>query len=254
LSSAINHALPDMTRGRFSPALISLFLLLATWLPLLLLLSLGWPITGLIVMQGGLALLLSRWSGLPGWWQLINAVFFPLAWLVSHAGIQPLWFLAGFALLALTSLGSLKTRVPLYLSSQNAVAEVSRRIPVSQARVLDLGCGLGGFLAGLNAARPDLRLAGVEMAPLNWLTSRLRLRGKAKIRLGSLWDEDLSKFDVVYAYLSPAPMARLWEKIEREMRPGSLFISNTFAVPGKEPDETVELHDLSHARLLIWRR
>jgi hypothetical protein len=92
------------------------------------------------------------------------------------------------------------------------------------------------------------------MAPLNWLVSRLRLGGKAKIRLGSLWDEDLSAYEVVYAYLSPAPMAQLWEKAVREMRPGSLFISNTFAVPGVEPDETVELNDLSHARLLIWRR
>jgi hypothetical protein len=37
------------------------------------------------------------------------------------------------------------------------------------------------------------------------------------------------------------------------MRPGSLFISNSFEVPGTSPAEVVELHDLSHARLLIWR-
>ena len=49
-------------------------------------------------------------------------------------------------------------------------------------------------------------------------------------------------------------MPRLWEKVRREMRPGSLFISNSFDVPGFPPDETVELHDLSRARLLVWRR
>jgi ubiquinone/menaquinone biosynthesis C-methylase UbiE len=32
------------------------------------------------------------------------------------------------------------------------------------ARVLDAGCGTGGFLARLRAARPDLRLLGVEFA------------------------------------------------------------------------------------------
>jgi hypothetical protein len=37
------------------------------------------------------------------------------------------------------------------------------------------------------------------------------------------------------------------------MRPGTLFISNTFTVPGVAPDEVVELDDLTHARLLIWR-
>jgi hypothetical protein len=48
-------------------------------------------------------------------------------------------------------------------------------------------------------------------------------------------------------------MARLWEKAKAEMKPGSLFISNSFAVPGIPPHETVELNDLSHARLYIWR-
>jgi hypothetical protein len=48
-------------------------------------------------------------------------------------------------------------------------------------------------------------------------------------------------------------MARLWDKARAEMKPGSLFISNSFPVPSVPPAETVELQDLSHARLLIWR-
>ncbi|NTV95068.1 MAG: hypothetical protein HGA75_06575 [Thiobacillus sp.] len=246
-------ALPVMRLRRLSPALASLFILLAAWLPLLPLVGMGWTPAALVCMQGGLALLISRWFGLPGWWQAINALFFPLAWLARQTDIQPLWYLAGFAILALTSLGSLKTRVPLYLSSRRAAEEVAARAPAG-ARVLDLGCGLGGWLADLKAQRPDLGLAGVEMAPLNWLVSRVRLHGRANVHLGDLWDQNLSGYDVVYAYLSPAPMAELWRKVEREMRPGSLFVSNSFAVPGHVPDETVELHDLSQARLLIWRR
>jgi hypothetical protein len=49
-------------------------------------------------------------------------------------------------------------------------------------------------------------------------------------------------------------MTELWQKVRDEMQPGSQFISNTFGVPEAEPDETIELHDLSHARLMIWRR
>lgn len=242
-----------MTLRRPPTVVIALLLSLAAWLPLLPLLAFDWPLPSLAVMQGGIAFLLSRWRNLPVWWQAINAVFFPLAWLASQANLPPVWYLAGFLLLVLTSLGSLRTRVPLFLSSRQAVAAVAARVPEG-ARVLDLGCGLGGWLAGMRASRPDLRLAGVEMAPLNWLISRLRLSGKASVGLGSLWDADLSAYEVVYAYLSPAPMAELWRKIEREMRPGTLFISNTFAIPGVEPDEIVELHDMSRARLLIWRR
>ena len=82
---------------------------------------------------------------------------------------------------------------------------------------------------------------------------RLRLGKRADIRLGSLWDTDLAAYDAVYAYLSPAPMARLWDKVQAEMRPGGLFVSNSFPFPGVAPAETFELHDLSHARLLLWR-
>lgn len=218
-------------------------------------LVLGWPLAWAVAMQSGIALMLSRWQGLPGWWQLINLLFCPAIWLTQDSGIDPTWFLFGFVLLALTSLGSLWTRVPLYLSSRRAVAEVTAQLPERPGiAVIDLGCGLGGLLKGMAGKRPDVRLHGVEMAPFNWLVSRLRLGRKADIHLGSLWQVDLSAYDVVYAYLSPAPMARLWDKVCQEMRPGSLFISNSFAVPGSEPDETVELHDLNDSRLLIWRR
>ena len=204
------------------------------------------------LITGFLAGGISRWLAQPPWWQAINLGFVPLFAVVLQFEIEPLWFLAAFVLLALTSLGTIRSRVPLYLSSPRAAQVLAARLP-ENGRLLDLGCGLGGPLARLHQARPDAILHGVEAAPLNWLIARLRLAGCARIRLGTLWRSDLSGYDVVYAYLSPAPMPRLWDKARAEMRPGSLFISNSFAVPGEQPDEVVELNDLSNARLLIWR-
>jgi hypothetical protein len=48
-------------------------------------------------------------------------------------------------------------------------------------------------------------------------------------------------------------MSRLWDKVRSEMKPGSLFVSNTFPVPGLGFDEEIELHDLSGSRLLVRR-
>lgn len=238
-----------------SPARAALAIQALAWLPAALLLLLGVAPLIACAAQGVAALLLSLRRRLPWWWQAINAAFFPLVGLALHLSIHPAWYLAAFAALALTSLGSLRTRVPLYLSSGAAVDEVLRRLPDRAGlRVIDLGCGLGGWLVGLRRRRPDLQVTGIEMAPLNWLVSRLRLAGRGAVRLGSIWDADLSGYDVVYAYLSPAAMPRLWDKVRQEMRPGSLFISNSFGVPGAKPDEVVELNDLSRAKLLIWRR
>ena len=97
---------------------------------------------------------------------------------------------------------------------------------------------------------------GIETAILPCWISKLRAllsRQDCQFEWESIWQHDLSGYDVVYAYLSPVPMPRLWEKARREMRPGSLFISNTFTVPSIEPDRCIRLDDFSSAVLYIWR-
>lgn len=216
----------------------------------------GAAFTLAVALTAAVAALLAWRMRLPSWWIGINAAFVPLLVLALVArgehGLDSRWFLAAFGLLALTSMGAALGRVPLYLSSPQAARELAARLP-AKARFIDLGCGLGGPLAALARLRPDLELHGIESAPLNWLVARVRLRGRAHVSLGSLWRVPLRDFDAVYAYLSPAPMPRLWAKVQAEMPPGSVFISNTFTVPDVPAPETVELNDLSRARLLIWR-
>lgn len=252
--------------SRLSPALAALLAHLPgiACAAALLVSGVDFPLPLLIPVVSVCAALLAWHWQLPLWWRYINLFFLPLVglalYLQTHsAGINPNWFLAAFLLLLLTSLGAVRTRVPLYLSSPRAAQELALRLPI-QGSLMDLGCGLGGPLALVHKQRPDARLAGIETAPLNWLLAKLRLLSCADIRLGSLWDADLSAYDIVYAYLSPAPMARLWDKARAEMKPGSLLISNSFAIPDFDADEIVDIAkpganpgDPSHARLLIWR-
>lgn len=233
----------------------------------------GVPLTlpWLMLLVAASAAAMAWYWRLPIWWRYINLLFLPLIGLTlllqaRLPGINPNWFLAGFLLLAATSIGAVCTRVPLYLSSPRAALELARRLP-KNGRLIDLGCGLGGPLLGIQRQRGDAQLSGIEAAPLNWLIAKLRLRisgSQADIRLGNLWDANLAEYDIVYAYLSPAPMMRLWEKASLEMKPGSLFISNSFAISVSDAgfdgnidaDEIIDIAkpgDLSHARLLIWR-
>jgi hypothetical protein len=98
-------------------------------------------------------------------------------------------------------------------------------------------------------------LIGVEIAPLPALFSKLRLMGYAhcSVRWGSFWKLDLAEYDMVFAFLSPVPMQDLWTKASAEMRPGTLFVSSSFEIPGQTPDRIVQLNDSRKTRLLVWR-
>lgn len=211
----------------------------------------------LALQQGMLAALFSHLAGLPSWWLPIQALFWPL--LYFGLGNPQLATLAPFVLLGLLLVfgNVLRERVPLFLSSSKVEAHLAELIaPLPRQRILDLGCGTGGLVRRLQRDVPAAQVEGIEsaFAPwcVAWLAGKLT-RSAARVRYGDFWSLDLRCYDVVYAYLSPAPMARLWRKVKQEMPPGSLFISNTFGVPDCEPDRVEVIPDWNDSNLLIWR-
>ena len=120
----------------------------------------------------------------------------------------------------------------------------------------DLGCGLGDTLVDLSRRFPQATFVGVETAPLSFALAWLRClpRRNCQVRYRDLWRVELGEFDVVYCFLSPAPMPRLGDKASTEQRAGSWLISNTFEIPGQPADRVLEVGDLRGSRLLLWRR
>ncbi len=217
--------------------------------------ELPWPQTAFAI--GAVALLLAASTRQPWWWLAIHALFAPLAWCVAALAIDPGWFLLLAVLLLLVYRGALSGQVPLYLSNPDTAAALAElTADRAQLRFLDLGAGIGSVLRPLAMARPDALFTGIENAPATWLVGRLRTTGLANCewRWGDIWQTRLADHDVVYAFLSPVPMPALWEKVKREMLPGSLFISNSFTVPGVEPSAVIELDDARQTRLYCYER
>ena len=210
----------------------------------------GWASAlGLAAAALGLALRLEAWW-IP--WNLLLP--FAVGWALRHP--LPGWVHGAlFAVLVLIFGGGVLTRVPLYNASRDAWRKLEELLPEGAGfAFVDLGCGLGGPLAHLAARRPEGRFVGVEASLFAFLAAWLRClpRRNVAIRLGSLWNVDLSDFDVAYAFLSPEPMPRLWTKVRAEMRPGSRFISHSFEVPGPPPDRSLPVAGRSGARLMVW--
>jgi SAM-dependent methyltransferase len=180
------------------------------------------------------------------WWIALHGAFSPLVALALAADIDPRWWLAALAVTLALFWGTPGTRVPLYLSGRTAVDRVESLVQARGAHaVLDIGCGIGSVVAPLARRQPQVRVTGIESAPLPWLAARLRTRslGNASVQRGDFFTTDWGEYDLVYAFLSPHPMTAVWEKARREMHAGALLVSKDFAVPDATPADTIALAD-----------
>lgn len=217
------------------------------------------PVGAVILAQSVSAAMLSRVFGLKRWWLAAQFVLPALAWVVLAFAVPSWVYLAIFLGLFLVYSNASRERVPLYLTNATTCAALSQLISADHAdekrRFIDLGCGLASTIAILSRTHPNWDFVGVENAPLPYLISRLRLLGRSNVRVEfkSLWNVDLGQFDMVYAFLSPAPMPRLLARVECDMKPGTQFISNSFWAPDRPFDDEVEVNDRRKTRLFIKR-
>lgn len=250
------HIRPEKPAGPLKPALIAqLAGLFAAGILALAKPGLWQQPLFLALIQSLFAAWIARLNGAPLWWQGIHAVFLPAALMLNELHLPPLIWLAGFALLFLVYWRTDSSQAPLYLSNRATGCALADLIPSEPGFVIDLGCGTGGLLAQLSSIRPDCQFIGIEHAPIPFLIAKWRCRKLANvhIRRDDLWATNLGACQLVYAFLSPVPMARLWHKARNEMLPDALLVSNSFDIPGATPERVIPVADRRQTRLLCYR-
>ncbi len=214
----------------------------------------AWLAFATVCIHAGLAVGLTYWARLPVWWLFINGAFPVLFWIILSIGGLPAWpFGIAFVLLYLVFSNTARERVPLYLTNTTTTEALKALMKDrGYTTALDLGSGLGGVVRALDGDGYEAR--GVETAPLAYGVSQLlsRLTGRGHIDRVSLWEADVRDTDLVYAFLSPEPMPALYARLRQEMKPGSLFVTNSFAVPDVTADEVWELSDRRATCLYLY--
>jgi len=117
------------------------------------------------------------------------------------------------------------------------------------ARFIDLGSGDGRIV--LWAADKVSYAEGIEFNPFLSLFSKLILfirgfSGKTKIMNKNFYNHNYSNYDIAYMYIFPEHMGIIKDKLLKEMPKGSSIITNTFQIPGLDPDER-------HDRFFIYK-
>ncbi len=124
---------------------------------------------------------------------------------------------------------------PFVPSSKKAVdAMVALAKIRSGQTVIDVGSGDGRVLFA--AAKKGANAIGIEINPYLVRFTQIKAflgayRGRITVRWQNLWSADLTNADVVFVYLIPWKMDVLAKKLKKELKPGSLVISNSFMFP-----------------------
>lgn len=156
-------------------------------------------------------------------------------------------------------LNSLRYGISPMPSSAKAVGTIRRllmnRRP--EGMIVDLGSGWGTLTRALAAEFPHCPVTGIERSPVPFwfslMSSRIMRLRNCRIIRKDFFEWPLKNADVIVCYLSTPLMSRLKLKLEREVSPGTLVISNTFAIAGWEPVETTTLDDLYRTRIYLYR-
>ena len=195
-----------------------------------------------------ISLALSIYLKKPVWWRYINAGFPLMVSIGLSIDVDQNAFMVLFILTLLVYWGAIFDRVPLYLSSKTTV---DRLVSIANyrgaKRIIDIGSGTGTVVFGLSRRLGHCSITGIESAPLTWIVGsiikRLNRCNNVSWTYGNMWHVNLKDYDIVYAFLSPDPMSRLWKKASSEMSAGTMLISNSFPVNDVHPDSTELIND-----------
>jgi SAM-dependent methyltransferase len=198
----------------------------------------------LVSLQAATAAAISPLLRSDPWWIALHIVFTPLLYATLSIDIDPRWYLGISLALMLAFWGTPSTRVPLYLSGQDAIEAVDNLLPDRRPlRFLDLGCGTGTMLIPLAQRHPDCHFTGVENAPLPWLIACVAAHRLSNVTIlrGNFFKLNWRNYDVLYAFLSSHPMKKVEDKARQELREHALLICKDFPAPGLSQKAYVQL-------------
>jgi hypothetical protein len=143
-------------------------------------------------------------------------------------------------------------------SSRKAIAAVLQLIKETShgGSIIDLGSGWGSACFAVSRVFPEQEVRGYENSLVPYLYCRLIAllyrRRNLRFFFRNFHAVALDDAGVVLCYLYPGAMTRLKPKFEQELRPGTIVVSNTFAVRQWRPQRVIELKDMYRTQIYLY--
>lgn len=105
----------------------------------------------------------------------------------------------------------------------------------------ELGSGDGRVV--IEAAKLKAQAIGIEQSYLRVLLSRYKARNLKNVKFyhGNIFSKNYSDGDIVYIYLLLKGVAKLEDKLKKELKKGSIVITQTYHFPNWKPYKKIDL-------------
>lgn len=154
-------------------------------------------------------------------------------------------------------LSSVKNKISPMPTSEKVKRKVLTSIPPKiHGTLIDLGSGWGNVAIALARQFPQCQIIGYETSPVPYYFSKMwhyfYKTSNLKLVKKDFFSISLRECSLIYTYLCPEVMNSLKEKFDKELAPGTIVISNTFAIPGWIPIQILQEKDLYNTRIYIY--
>ncbi len=155
------------------------------------------------------------------------------------------WFFTHFLLQILLWYG-----VPYVPTPQYKISTLLQHISLKKGqKFIDIWCGDGRIVEAVKHMFPEWKVVGIENSLYPYFLAKKRQKQSTyryEISRGNFFQTDLWKYDVIYCYLLPLHMNKVWKKISQECAPWTLLYSNAFEIPEKKPKEKIHIRDAKY--------
>lgn len=135
-----------------------------------------------------------------------------------------------------------RSAAPFFPSSKNVMRRAMKEADLKSGELFyDLGAGTGTSLI-IADKEFGARAVGFEINILPYCIAKIKIffrRSTAKIFFRSLFNENLRNADVVFCFLLPRTMEKLYPKFKAELKPGARLVAYTFPPPAMTPAKTI---------------
>ena len=130
-----------------------------------------------------------------------------------------------------------RTRVPIIITPKEYYQELFKNFTFfKNASIYELGCGKGDFLFEVEKFSPR-KVAGVELSLFHILYGKIKAKfkhSKIKFYYQNFFKTDISDANIIYLFLVEPIVIKIWDKIKKEAKPGTIVIVLSDKIPNEK--------------------